>query len=119
VTEILRTYSAAHATVPADSAEAWYVIGAFFLPKAAPATRLDAMVCVSSADAQARVRLFDLTAKAPVVGSVAISRNTVSERIRSGILALAGSRSYQIQARCLGVADPDSFAVIKTATITD
>lgn len=117
--EVIAAYSAPHTAVLAvASAPGWYVVGAFYLPKAVRA-RLDAMITISSSGLTCTVRLYDMHAKAAVSGATVSTTSQALERKLSGMVTLPGNRLYQIQAQCIGTVGDQRFAVIENATITD
>lgn len=118
-TEVVAAYSMPQTLVPAvATTPGWHVGGTFYLPLTVKC-RLDALIQVSDGAVTANVRLFDLTALAPVSGMAVTSTSATPERKLSPVVTLTGNRRYQIQVEALGTPGDDAYAVVSTASITD
>lgn len=112
--EVISAYAATNQTVDAvDEVSAWNVIGSFYLPLTTSA-RVELVGLVSGAPLVLSMRLFDLTAAAPVSGTTVAVDGTAEERAVSGTVQLQGGRIYQFQAEVLGAS---GFGVVKNATL--
>jgi hypothetical protein len=115
--EIISAYTATNQTIAAVAAEpGWLVVGAFNLPIGS-AARLQIIGEVSDPSLVMNVRLFDMTAVAPVSGSNASLATTVDSTATSGVITLMGGREYQIQAEVVGNAGAAYFGSMKSATL--
>ena len=111
--EIISAYAASAQPIPAvPSSPGWFVVGSLYLPVSSPA-QLEAIGFALPGVAM-HVRLFDLTGTSPVTGSVVTINTPIDTRVLSGILQLAGNRTYQIQAEAIG---PTGFAMLKSAQL--
>ena len=116
--EVIAAYSAPKTVIPSvATTPGWVVVGEFPLPKSVSA-RLDANILVSAPGLTLRVRLYDMEDGA-VSGATAQTTAQTSTRVLSGIVALQGGRSYQIQAECTGGTGDSNFGVVSSATISD
>lgn len=117
--EVVAAYSGPQRVIPAVlETPGWYVYGAFFLPLDCDA-RLDVEGQVSATGNTLRLRLFDMEEAAAVSGStVQITEEALTRRL-SGVVALTGQRTYQIQAECIGASvAEDQYGVVQTATLS-
>lgn len=119
-TEVVSAYAAPSMVIPSVLATpGWYVVGEFFLPLSADA-RLDVIGHVSENGNELHVRLFDMTALAPVSGSQVTITEEASTRRLSGVLSLTGQRRYQVQAESINAeVGEDEFSVVLTASLAE
>jgi hypothetical protein len=117
VVEIISVYAASNQVVPAVAdPPAWRVVGAFYMPATAP-VKLEVIGAVTVAGIEMTMRIFDVTAAAPVSGSTTpVIDGIVDERQISGAFELPGGKIYQMQAQVIGP-DPDTKGFIRSATL--
>ena len=117
--EVVTAYGTARTVVQAvDVSPGWLVLGAFELPKACDCV-VEAIGFVADSSLALRVRLFDLTDRAEVSGSIASTNSTTEGKFTSGQISLAGGHLYQVQSECTGNDSPEFFGVVETATISN
>lgn len=111
--EVISAYAASNQQLPAEpTAPAWIIIGGFYMPVTAD-VKIEAVGSIADGALTLAVRLFDVTAAAPVSGSLTENIDSaVDERVLSGAFELAGGRVYQMQAQCIG---PSGFGIVRTA----
>ena|ERR1700733_14377209 len=116
--EIISTYTATNQRVPAVAvAPGWYVVGAEYLASSADGARLQMIGAVSDPSLTLSVRLFDVTAGAPVSGALASVSALADARAISGPFSVIATHLYQFQMQVVGGAGDAFFGVMNSASL--
>jgi len=116
--EIISAWTMSNEIVLAVAADpGWYVKGSFKPNVSTDEARLQLIGSVSDASLTLKVRIFDITAGAPVDGTLIQLSSLVDVEAVSAVFPLVGGRTYQVQAEVVGNAGDAYFGVMRSATL--
>jgi hypothetical protein len=121
--EIVSAYSTRQEEITAfDSGttpDPWIVIGGFVVSLDVPSAKIQAIGLVTAAGLILRVRVFDVTARAPVAGMLTSISGTAEIRAEGTAGVLLAGHQYQFQAACTKVGAPaeDEFAILRSCQL--
>jgi hypothetical protein len=115
--QVIAAWIVAQRTVSASNSGSWVSLGDFQVPAEAEDVCIEAIHMVSAAGLSSELRIRDNQTGAFLPGTV--STSLTREKTRGLAFVLAGGRSYQLQARCVGSPGAGRFSLICSATITN